>query len=162
MNISELVQLADSHEHLCRIKPRVLLLEDPRVVQQGPEISTGNVFLTITPIHISACANSDRGTISTHHGEINMIPILKRVKQADQPGRLGRRQDVPLDQDVLDLVHLGQRRLFHLFQRADFARIGLAGEEDGSVASLSDLPSTISQTISPGQRLSGYGKRGLA
>jgi hypothetical protein len=68
-----------------------------------------------------------------------MIPILESVQKADQPRRLGRRQDVPFDQDVLDLVHLGERRLFHLFQSADFTRIGLAGEEDGSVASLADL-----------------------
>ena len=68
-----------------------------------------------------------------------MIPILESVQKADQPRRLGRRQDVPFDQDVLDLVHLGERRLFHLFQSADFARIGLAGEEDGSVSSLADL-----------------------
>lgn len=68
-----------------------------------------------------------------------MIPILESVQKADQPRRLGRRQDVPFDQDMLDLVHLGERRLFHLFQRADFARVGLAGEEDGSVASLADL-----------------------
>ena len=141
MNVTEFVQLAHSHEHLGRVESSVFLLEHSRVVQQGPEISTRDVFLRSSSSSQSAgiVPTGRIVTSRTHHGEVHVIPVLKRIQQADQPRRLGRRQNVPLDQDVLDFVHLGQRRLFHLFQRAHFARIGLAGEKDGSIASLTDL-----------------------
>ncbi len=89
-----------------------------------------------------------------------MVAVLERIEQTDKPRRLGCRQDVPLNQDVLDLregkrdqslsisllpdtatylIHLGQRRLLHLFQRADLPRIGLACEVDTTVPALPDL-----------------------
>ena len=68
-----------------------------------------------------------------------MIPVLERIQKTNQPRRLGSRQDISLDENMLDLIHLGQRSLFHLFQGANFASIRLSGEEDGSISTLSHL-----------------------
>ena len=68
-----------------------------------------------------------------------MLVVLERVQQSDQPGRLDRTQDVPLDKDVLDLVHLRERALAHLFERAHLVRIGFTGEVDRAVPALTDL-----------------------
>jgi hypothetical protein len=77
--------------------------------------------------------------MTTNHGKVNMIPVLESIQQPDQPGRLCRSQDVSLHENVLDLVHLGQSGFLHLLERADLSCVGLSGEVDGSVASLTDL-----------------------
>jgi hypothetical protein len=43
----------------------------------------------------------------TYHGKVDMIPILERIQKTDQPRRLGSRQDISLDENMLDFVHLG-------------------------------------------------------
>ena len=48
VDVAKLVQLVDAHEHLGGVKPRVLLLEHARVVQQRPEVSPWNVFLRVS------------------------------------------------------------------------------------------------------------------
>ena len=45
MNVTQLVKFANTHEHLGRVEPGMLLLEYTRVVQQGSEVTTGYVFL---------------------------------------------------------------------------------------------------------------------
>lgn len=74
-----------------------------------------------------------------HHSKIHMLPILERIKQTDQPRRLDRRQNIPLHQYMLHLVHLGQRAFPHLFERAHLVGIILPREVDRAVPALSDL-----------------------
>jgi hypothetical protein len=68
-----------------------------------------------------------------------MIPILERIQKTDQPRRLGSSQNIPFDEDMLDLVHLSQGSLLHLLQSTDLAGIRLSSEIDRSVSSLADL-----------------------
>jgi hypothetical protein len=68
-----------------------------------------------------------------------MLLVLEGIEQLDQPRRLDVREDIPLHQHMLDLVHLGERPLSHLFERANLVGIRLAGEVDGSVTALADL-----------------------
>jgi len=51
MDVTQLVKFADTHEHLGRVEPGVLLLEYTRIVQQGPEVTTGYVFLDDVASH---------------------------------------------------------------------------------------------------------------
>ena len=81
VDVPELVELADGSEHLADVEAGVLLLEHARVVEQGAEVAAGDVF----------------------HGEVDEGGVLEGVEEAHEPRRLGRRQDVPLDQDVSDL-----------------------------------------------------------
>jgi hypothetical protein len=68
-----------------------------------------------------------------------MLLVLEGIEQLDQPRRLDVREDIPLHQHMLDLVHLGERPLSHLFERAHLVGIRLAGEVDGAVTTLADL-----------------------
>lgn len=68
-----------------------------------------------------------------------MVPVLERIQKSDEPRCLDCRQDVPLDQDMLHFVHLGQGGFTHLFQRTDFPCINLSCEIDGSITTLTDL-----------------------
>lgn len=68
-----------------------------------------------------------------------MLSVLESIEQPDKPRCLCGRQDVTLDQDVLDFIHLCERSLAHLFQSANFVRVDFTREVDGSVTSLSDL-----------------------
>lgn len=68
-----------------------------------------------------------------------MLSILERIQESDEPRRLDCRQDIPLDQDVLHLVHLGQGGFTHLFQGTDFPCVDLSCEIDGSITTLTDL-----------------------
>lgn len=45
MNIPQLVQLIHTHEHLRRVESSVFFLEDAGVVEEGSEVSSGDVFL---------------------------------------------------------------------------------------------------------------------
>lgn len=117
MNIPQLMQLIHRRKHLTDIKPRMLLLQHPRVIQQRPEITPRNIL----------------------HRQIHTTRILKRIKQPHQPLRLRRRQNIPLHQHVSNLIHLEQRGLHHLLQRADFACLAFTSEVDLAVAALPDL-----------------------
>jgi hypothetical protein len=57
-----------------------------------------------------------------------VLAVLEGVQQPDKPRRLDGSEDVALDEHVLDLVHLGERALAHLLERAHLARVTLAGE----------------------------------
>jgi len=45
MDISELMQLVDTHEHLGGVKLGMFFLQNPRIVQQSPKVSSRDVFL---------------------------------------------------------------------------------------------------------------------
>ena len=45
MNIAQLVQLVDTHEHLGGVKLGMFFLQYPRIVQQSPKVSSWDVFL---------------------------------------------------------------------------------------------------------------------
>jgi hypothetical protein len=111
MNVPELVQFANSREHLADVEPRMFLLKDARIVKQCPKVASGNIF----------------------HREVHMLCILKGIQQADQPWGFRRGEDVSLNEDVSDLgepwskavddyerrnarylVHLEQRTFTHL------------------------------------------------
>lgn len=106
MNVPELVQFANSCEHLADVEPCMFLLEDARIVEQCPKVASGDIF----------------------HREVNMLCILKGIQQTDQPGGFRRGEDVSLNEDVSDLdepwlkAEDGNRRqnttyLIHLEQR---------------------------------------------
>lgn len=48
VDVTELVELVHPHEHLRSIEPRVLLLQDSRVVQQRSEVPSRDVLLSIS------------------------------------------------------------------------------------------------------------------
>ncbi len=81
MNITKLMQLVHSHEHLRDIKPCIFLLEDPAVVHQGTEITTGDVF----------------------HREVDVCGVLECVEEADEPGCSCCCEDVYFYEYVSDL-----------------------------------------------------------
>jgi len=81
MNITKFVELGDPSKHLADIKPRVFLFQDPRVVEQRPEVTSGHVL----------------------HGKINVLRILEGVQQTNQPWCLGGGQDISFNKDVADL-----------------------------------------------------------
>jgi hypothetical protein len=68
-----------------------------------------------------------------------MLDVLESVKQSNEPRSLDSSQDIPLYQNMLDLIHLCQCSLSHLLESTYFPRINLAGEVDGSITSLTDL-----------------------
>lgn len=45
VDVAELVQLRDGAEHLGDVEPRVLLLEDARVVEERAEVAAGDEVL---------------------------------------------------------------------------------------------------------------------
>lgn len=45
VDVAELVKFSDSAKHLRDVEPRVLLLEDARVVEECPEVSAGDKVL---------------------------------------------------------------------------------------------------------------------
>ena len=81
--ISKLVELIHCCEHFADIKPRVFLFQDPRVVEQCPEV---------TPRHVL-------------HSKIDVLRILKGIQQTNQPRGLGCSQDIPLNENVSNLHH---------------------------------------------------------
>lgn len=133
MDVSQLVQLVDSHEHLRGIKLSMLLFEHSRVVEQSPEVTSGHVFLSVS------CNLWYDRSAPAYHGQIDMVPILERVQKSDEPRRLDCCQDISFDQDMLDFIHLGQSGLTHLLQSTDFPSIDLSSEVNGSIPSLTDL-----------------------
>ena len=68
-----------------------------------------------------------------------MLGILEGIQQPDQPRRLDGRQNIPLHQYMLHLVHLGQCAFTHFLQRAHFLGIGFTSEIDGTITALPDL-----------------------
>ena len=46
VDVAEFVQLGDGAKHLGDVEPRVLFLQDARVVEQGPEIAAGDEILS--------------------------------------------------------------------------------------------------------------------
>lgn len=136
VDVAKPVELVHRDEHLANVEPRDLLLEHARVVQEGPEVSTGDIL----------------------HREVDVLGVLERIQQADKPRRLRRSEDIALDENMPDLaahatmslrprpvigaahlVHLEQRPLAHLLERAHLPRIRLACEEHLSIPALSDL-----------------------
>lgn len=53
VNIAKLVQGIDRTEHLGDVKSSMLLLQDPRVVQESPEVSTWYILLRSEHVYIS-------------------------------------------------------------------------------------------------------------
>ena len=80
---------------------------------------------------------------STHHAQVDVGRVLKRIQEADKPGRLCGREDIPLDEDVPDLVHLCEGALAHLLERDNFLRVLLSREEDLAVPALPDLDNDV-------------------
>jgi len=81
VDVSEFMKFVDRSKHLADVKPRVFLFQNPRVVEQCPEVTPGYVL----------------------HGEVNVLRILEGVQQANQPRCLGGSQDVSFDKNVPDL-----------------------------------------------------------
>lgn len=81
MNISKFVELVDRREHLADIKSRVFFFQDPRVVEQCPEV---------TPRYVL-------------HSKVDMLRVLEGVQQANQPWCLGGSQDISFNKNVSDL-----------------------------------------------------------
>lgn len=59
----------------------MLLLEDARVVEEGTEVAAGDKV----------------------HREVDVGGVLEGVEEPDEPGSVGRGEDVPLGKDVADL-----------------------------------------------------------
>lgn len=69
MDVPQFMQLVDADEHLGDVEPRVLLFQDARVVQEGAEVATGDVF----------------------HGEVDELRVLEGVQESDEPWGFGCR-----------------------------------------------------------------------
>lgn len=123
VDVSELMELVDAHEHLGGVEACVFLLEHARVVEQGTEVATRDEFLNVSVPRLLV------RSVETHHGEVDMLAVLEGVQEADKPRRLDGSENIALDEDVLDLVHLGECALAHLFESAHFARVPLTSEE---------------------------------
>ena len=135
MNISKFVKLVDCCEHLADIESRVFLFQDPRIVEQCPEVTSRHVF----------------------HGKVYILRVLEGIQQTNQPGCLCGGQDISFNKNVSDLqphcenermqirltgtnlVHLEQCTLTHLLQRTYFSSFLFAGKVDFSVTPLSNL-----------------------
>lgn len=72
MNIAQLVQFIHGAKHFRDIKPGVLFFQNSRVVEEGTEITAGDEI----------------------HGEVDIGRILEGVEKSDEPGRVGRGEDV--------------------------------------------------------------------
>jgi hypothetical protein len=135
VNVTQLVKLSHSLNHLADIKTRVLLLQYARVVQQGAEIASRDVF----------------------HREIDKRRVLKGVEETNEPRSLGSRQNIAFHQNMPNLrrrvsqtsahhpikpthlVHLEQRPLPHLLQRTHLARLLLPRKIHLPISPLSNL-----------------------
>jgi len=122
VNVSKLMELVDTQEHFSCVKLGVLLFQHTRVVEQRSEVSARYVFLSI-----SLAPSPPR---EPHHRKEDVVLVLESIKQSNQPGRLDRAQDISLDQDMLDFVHLCQCSLPHLLQRAYLVGVDFADEVD--------------------------------
>lgn len=121
VDVAELVQRIDRAEHLADVEPSVLLFQHARVIEQRAEVTAWDVL----------------------HREVDVLRILERVEQTNEPGCLRGGEDVTLDEDVTDLVHLGQRALAHLLECADLARVPFSCQVDLAVATLTDLDDDV-------------------
>lgn len=84
----------------------------------------------------------------THHCKINILVILERVQQTDEPLALGSCQDVSFGQDVAHLVQLEQQLLAHDLQGAHLLRVLLLGQEHLTVTTLPDLCQDLEVALS--------------
>jgi hypothetical protein len=78
VDVSQLVQLVDTHEHFSRVELGVFLLQDSRVVEQRSEVTSRYVFLKRSWFGSAFCGIVWRH-FDTHHGEIDMFSILESV-----------------------------------------------------------------------------------
>lgn len=81
MDVTQLVEFVHTSKHLGDVIPRVLFLEHARVVQQRAEVTTWNVF----------------------HGKVDILSVLECVQETDKPWRLGRSQNVSLNEHMPNL-----------------------------------------------------------
>jgi len=81
MDVSKLMELIDTGEHLADIKLSISLVNDTSIIEERPEISSWNIL----------------------HGQIHKLGVLKSVEQSNQPWCLGSRKNISLDQDVTNL-----------------------------------------------------------
>lgn len=81
MDVAELVQLANSGEHLGDVEACMLFFENARIVQQCPKVASRHIL----------------------HREINVLGILKRIQKANKPGCFRCGEDVALHKHVSDL-----------------------------------------------------------
>ena len=63
MDVPKLMQLTDGNKHLADVKACVFLFEDTGIVEECAKVAARDVF----------------------HGEIDMLCVLKCIKQANQP-----------------------------------------------------------------------------
>lgn len=117
VNVAKLVKLVDTGKHLCGIEAGVFLLENAGVVQEGSEVSTRNIL----------------------HGKVDVFLVLESVEETYEPRSLDGGENVSLDENMLDLVHLGKSTLAHLLESAHLIGVRLAGEIHRAVATLADL-----------------------
>ena len=113
------------------------VVKNAGVVQQRAEVPSGNILLSSSELESSL--PKALGELDTYHGKIYALIILKSVQQLHQPLAFRRSQDIPLRQDMPDLVQLEKQLFAHDFQRAHFLRVFLLRQIHLSVATLSDL-----------------------
>lgn len=81
MYVPELVELVHGGKHLADIESGVFLFENARVVEQSAEIAPGNIF----------------------HGKIDMLGVLERIQQANQPCTFGGGENIAFDKNMPNL-----------------------------------------------------------
>lgn len=82
MDVAQFVQLVNGCEHLTDVKSSMLFLQNARVIQQRPEVSSGYVF----------------------HSKVDVFGILESIEKLNQPRRLGRSQDISLNENMANLT----------------------------------------------------------
>lgn len=78
VDVSQFVQLVDTHEHFSRVELGVFLLQDARVVQQRSEVTSRYVFLYDHRTGQRFCSIVSHH-FDPYHGEIDMFSILESV-----------------------------------------------------------------------------------
>lgn len=81
MDVPKFVEFVDRSEHFGDVELRVFFFQDARIIQQGTEVTTWDVF----------------------HGEIHELRVLESVEKSNEPWSLGRCEDIPFYQNVAHL-----------------------------------------------------------
>jgi hypothetical protein len=84
MNITQHMQRINATEHLGNIETSMSIMQHTGVIQQCPEITTGNIF----------------------HRQIDLGVILEGIKQLDEPIALRGRENIALGENVSNLIQL--------------------------------------------------------
>lgn len=79
----------------------------------------------------------------SYHSQVNALLVLERIQQSHEPFALGVCQNIPLRQNMSDLIKLEEQLLAHDLERANLASVFLLCQEYLTISTLTDLSQNL-------------------